>query len=36
MYTLFPDTVDCSEATPATGNMELSLPGNKNGVLHNM
>ena len=27
-YTLCPDTVDCSEATPVTGNIELSLPGN--------
>ena len=27
-YTLCPDRVDCSEATPVTGNIELSLPGN--------
>ena len=27
-YTLCPDTVDCSEATPVTGNIQLSLPGN--------
>ena len=26
-YTLCPDRVDCSEATPVTGNIELSLPG---------
>ena len=32
-YTLCPGRVDCSEATPVTGNIQLCLPGNKYTLL---